>query len=133
MSNNLLKVKSELRLLKHLNYVINSQMEVKERHSQRLELLKATEQTKSVKDDILRLEGLLSKLNIEDNIIKATKLENKYVEAINSLGGLDKTIITDAYINGKAYWKIGNEIGYSERGIQKRVSIALKKIADYVK
>ena len=133
MSNNLLKVKSELRLLKHLNYMINSQMEVKERHSQRLELLKATEQTKSVKDDILRLEGLLSKLNIEDNIIKATKLENKYVEAINNLGGLDKTIITDAYINGKAYWKIGNEIGYSERGIQKRVSIALKKIADYVK
>lgn len=133
MSNNLIKVKAELRLLKHLNYIINSQMEVKARHLQRLELLKATEQTQNVKDDILRLESLLSKLKIEDNIIKATKLENKYVEAINNLGGLDKTIITDAYINGKAYWKIGNEIGYTERGIQKRVSIALKKIADYVK
>ena len=133
MSNNLNKVKSDLRQLKHLSYVINSQMEVKERHKQRLDLLRATEQTEDVKEDIMRLESLLKKLNIEDNIVKATNLENKYLEAINKLSGLDKTIITDAFINGKPYWKIGNRIGYTERGIQKRVSIALKKIADYVK
>ena len=54
------------------------------------------------------------------------------MEAINKLEPFDKTIILDGYINGKAYWKIGRDIGYTERGVQKRVSIAIELIASYI-
>ena len=86
-------------------------------------------QSPEVIDEIVKVEKVLSTLHIEENIKKATEIELRYVEAINKLEPLDKVIVLDGYINGKAYWKIGRDIGYTERGIQKRVTIIFEKLA----
>lgn len=126
------QVKSDLRLLKKIQHSIDIQLETEERHQKRLELLLRVKQTKSVQEDIQKLQDIISNLHTEEFISRATAIESKYMDAINHLEPLDKTIIMDGYINGKAYWKLGNKIGYTERGIQKRVIKSLNFIADYI-
>ena len=120
-----MRVKRDLRNLRKLTHSIEVSLQVKERHEKRLAWLKERQPTKEVKSDIEQIEKVLATLDIEKYISKATAIEAKYMEAINKLEPFDKTIILDGYINGKAYWKIGRDIGYTERGVQKRVSIAI--------
>ena len=128
----ILRVKSDLRNLRKLTHSIEVSLQVKARHEKRLAWLKERQPTKEVKSDIEQIEKVLATLDIEKYISKATAIEAKYMEAINKLEPFDKTIILDGYINGKAYWKIGRDIGYTERGVQKRVSIAIELIASYI-
>ena len=127
-----MRVKRDLRNLRKLTHSIEVSLQVKERHEKRLAWLKERQPTKEVKSDIEQIEKVLATLDIEKYISKATAIEAKYMEAINKLEPFDKTIILDGYINGKAYWKIGMDIGYTERGVQKRVSIAIELIASYI-
>lgn len=127
-----MQVKRDLRNLRKLTHSIEVSLQVKERHEKRLAWLKERQPTKEVKSDIEQIEKVLATLDIEKYISKATAIEAKYMEAINKLEPFDKTIILDGYINGKAYWKIGRDIGYTERGVQKRVSIAIELIASYI-
>ena len=127
-----MRVKRDLRNLRKLTHSIEVSLQVKERHEKRLAWLKERQPTKEVKSDIEQIEKVLATLDIEKYINKATAIEAKYMEAINKLEPFDKTIILDGYINGKAYWKIGRDIGYTERGVQKRVSIAIELIASYI-
>ncbi len=127
-----MRVKRDLRNLRKLTHSIEVSLQVKERHEKRLAWLKERQPTKEVKSDIEQIEKVLATLDIEKYISKATAIEAKYMEAINKLEPFDKTIILDGYINGKAYWKIGRDIGYTERGVQKRVSIAIELIASYI-
>ena len=48
--------------------------------------------------------------------------------AIGRLDALERMVIIEGYINGKPYWKIGKEMGYSERSIQNKVNSALDKL-----
>ena len=127
-----MRVKRDLRNLRKLTHSIEVSLQVKERHEKRLAWLKERQPTKEVKSDMEQIEKVLATLDIEKYISKATAIEAKYMEAINKLEPFDKTIILDGYINGKAYWKIGRDIGYTERGVQKRVSIAIELIASYI-
>lgn len=127
-----MRVKRDLRNLRKLTHSIEVSLQVKERHEKRLAWLKERQPTKEVKSDIEQIEKVLATLDIEKYISKATAIEAKYMEAINKLEPFDKTIILDGYINGKAYWKIGRDIGYTERGVQKRVTIAIELIASYI-
>lgn len=127
-----MRVKRDLRNLRKLTHSIEVSLQVKERHEKRLAWLKERQPTKEVKSDIEQIQKVLATLDIEKYISKATAIEAKYMEAINKLEPFDKTIILDGYINGKAYWKIGRDIGYTERGVQKRVSIAIELIASYI-
>lgn len=107
-------------------------MQVKERHEKRLEILQQQKQTREVVEDIQRIKKVLSTLNIPRFIQRAAALEEKYIEAINRLDPLDKTIILDGYINGTAYWKIGRNIGYSEAGVKNRVKKIIEQIAEFL-
>ena len=127
-----MRVRRDLRNLRKLTHSIEVSLQVKERHEKRLAWLKERQPTKEVKSDIEQIQKVLATLDIEKYISKATAIEAKYMEAINKLEPFDKTIILDGYINGKAYWKIGRDIGYTERGVQKRVSIAIELIASYI-
>ena len=127
-----MRVKRDLRNLRKLTHSIEVSLQVKERHEKRLAWLKERQPTKEVKSGIEQIEKVLATLDIEKYISKATAIEAKYMESINKLEPFDKTIILDGYINGKAYWKIGRDIGYTERGVQKRVSIAIELIASYI-
>ncbi len=103
-------------------------LQVKERHEKRLAILQQ-KSTQEFEEEISKIKQVLSTLKIEESIKKATALELKYSEAISKLDSLDKVIILDGYINGKAYWKIGRDIGYTEVGVQKRIKKIFEKLA----
>ena len=131
-NDNINQVRSDLRLLRKIQHSIDIQLEVEEGHKKRLVLLMEKKQTQSVQEDINKLQDIISKLNTEEYISRALAIEAKYIDAINKLEPLDRTIIMDGYINGKAYWKLGNKIGYTEQGIQKRVNKILVNIAKHI-
>ncbi len=123
------KIKRDLRLLRKITHSIEVSLTVEKRHKERLEVLKKQEQTDEVKQNIADIEAVLATLDTAKYIQRATELESRYIEAINKLDPLDKTIILDGYVNGKAYWKIGRDIGYTEVGIQKRVNKIIEILA----
>lgn len=128
----ILTIKKDLRHLRKITHSIEVSLEVKTRDEKRLLLLESLTPNKEILDDIKKIKEVLATLNIEKYINKATELEARYISAINQLEPLDKMIILDGYINGKAYWKIGRDIGYTERGIQKRVTIIFDKLAKLI-
>lgn len=123
------KIKRDLRLLRKITHSIEVSLTVEKRHKERLEVLQKQEQTEEVKQNIADIEAVLATLDTAKYIQRATELESRYIEAINRLDPLDKTIILDGYVNGKAYWKIGRDIGYTEVGVQKRVNKIIEILA----
>lgn len=123
------KIKRDLRLLRKITHSIEVSLTVEKRHKERLEILRKQEQTDEVRQNIADIEAVLATLDTAKYIQRATELESRYIEAINRLDPLDKTIILDGYVNGKAYWKIGRDIGYTEVGIQKRVNKIIEILA----
>nr|DAI27433.1 MAG TPA: Protein of unknown function (DUF722) [Caudoviricetes sp.] len=123
------KIKRDLRLLRKITHSIEVSLTVEKRHKERLEVLQKQQQTEEVKQNIADIEAVLATLDTAKYIQRATELESRYIEAINRLDPLDKTIILDGYVNGKAYWKIGRDIGYTEVGIQKRVNKIIEILA----
>lgn len=123
------KIKRDLRLLRKITHSIEVSLTVEKRHKERLEVLRKQQQTEEVKQNIADIEAVLATLDTAKYIQRATELELRYIEAINKLDPLDKTIILDGYVNGKAYWKIGRDIGYTEVGIQKRVNKIIEILA----
>ena len=126
------KIKQDLRRLRKMAHSIEVALKVKERHERRLEYLQKETPTKENLEEAEKIRKNLSSLRIDDIIKKATTLESVYMDAISKLEPLDRTIILDGYINGKAYWKIGRDIGYTEIGIQKRVSRIIELLATLV-
>ena len=123
-------VKKELRKLRTLTHSIEATLRTRELHERRRAALREREATAEVKSELLRLERIIAAMSIEAESRAASELELKYMTAINSLEPIDKTIILDGYINGKPYWKIGRDIGYSEDGVKKRARLALVKLAE---
>lgn len=107
-------------------------MQVKERHERRLSYLEREKPSKESIEEAQKIRKDLASLRIDDVIKEATALESLYMEAISKLEPLDRTIILDGYINGKAYWKIGRDIGYTEVGIQKRVNKIIEILANLI-
>ena len=126
------KIKKDLRRLRKITHSVEVALQVKERHERRLSYLEREKPTKENIEEAQKIRTNLSSLRIDDIIKEATALESLYMEAISKLEPLDSTIILDGYINGKAYWKIGRDIGYTEIGIQKRVSRIIEILATLV-
>ena len=124
------QVRRDLRRLRRLEHGIDVYMEVKERYEKRLAHLRAIDgPSEEILQSIREAESFIEKSDIAEKIRRATEISERYVDAINKLDHLDRTIIFDAFINGKPYWKIGKEIGYTERSVQYRVDEAIKAIA----
>ncbi len=126
------KVKQDLRHLRKITHSIEVALQVKERHEKRLEVLRQSNQSSERDAEIGKIEKVLAALHIDDNIKRATEIELRYVDAIDKLEPLDKVIVLDGYINGKAYWKIGRDIGYTEVGVQKRIKKVFERLAALV-
>ena len=124
------RVKDELRQLRVLNHTIRSAEQTRKMYEARLSILQRVPEDKQNKELVARLEELLDKLKVEKEIEEAAKIEEKYINALNQLSPLDRSIIKDACINGKAYWKIGQVIGYSERWVQDRVRKIIEQIVE---
>ena len=126
------KIKKELRRLRTLTHSIEATLRTKELHERRLEALSKVQSTPEVLSEKTRLKRLISSASIERESSEASALELKYMTAINSLEPIDKAILLDGYINGKPYWKIGREIGFSERGVQDRAARAIEKLSEFL-
>jgi DNA-directed RNA polymerase specialized sigma24 family protein len=127
-------VKQDLRRLRKLSHAIAAELKAKESHERRLTYLRSIpEPSEDVLIDIMRIEDAIKALRVDEHIRAAAELEGRYMNAISSLEPLDRAIIIDGYVNGKAYWKIGRDIGYTEAGIKKRVSAAIEGIAARIK
>ena len=134
MEQRILKVKQDLRRLRKLSHAIAAELKAKESHERRLLYLRSIDDPgEDVLIDIMRTEDAIKALRVDEHIRAAAELEGRYMDAISSLEPLDRAIIIDGYINGKAYWKIGRDIGYTEAGIKKRVSAAIESIAARIK
>lgn len=123
-------IKKDLRQLRKVTHSIEALMTMKDKHEKRLEYLSGLPPSEAVEEEKRKITSLLEKVDIQGYIARATALEEKYMAAIDKLDPLDKKILIDGYINGKAYYKIGWEIGFSTQGIQNRISIIIKKIAN---
>ena len=123
-------IKRDLRQLRKVTHSIEAFMTMKDKHEKRLEYLSGLPPSKEVDEEKKRIEELLKRIDIQGYIARATALEEKYMAAIDKLDPLDKKIIIDGYINGKAYYKIGWDIGFSTQGVQNRITI-INSIATY--
>lgn len=126
------KIKKDLRRLRKITHSVEVALQVKERHERRLSYLEQEKPSKENIEEAQKIRKNLASLRIDDIIKEATTLESLYMEAISKLEPLDRTIILDGYINGKAYWKIGRDIGYTEVGIQKRVNKIIEILANLI-
>lgn len=122
-------IKKDLRQLRKVTHSIEALMTMKDKHEKRLEYLSGLPPSESVEEEKRKIVSLLEKVDIQGYIARATALEERYMAAIDKLDPLDKKILIDGYINGKAYYKIGWEVGFSTQGVQNRISIIIKKIA----
>lgn len=122
-------IKRDLRQLRKVTHSIEALMTMKDKHEKRLEYLSGLPPSEAVEEEKRKIVSLLERIDIQGYIARATALEERYMAAIDRLDPLDKKILIDGYINGKAYYKIGWEIGFSTQGVQNRISIIIKKIA----
>ena len=126
------KIKKDLRRLRKITHSVEVALQVKERYERRLLYLQNKQDTKGSVAEEEKIRKNLAVLRIDDSIKESTELEALYMEAISKLEPLDRAIILDGYINGKAYWKIGRDIGYTEIGVQKRVKRIIEILATIV-
>lgn len=124
------KIKTDLKQLKKNIKYIESYKEAEKSHKSRVTFLERLGKAEYAKE-IEREKALLKRLNPTKYIIEAGLLEERYMEAIDKLSPVDKTIIIETYLNGKPYWKTGEALGYTEEGIRKRISKSILQIAKF--
>ncbi len=127
--SNLDKIKSDLRSMRQNAHVINGLYNLQKTHEKRLTLLEKMERGARVQQAISQEKQSLEKIDVLGYIQRSRELESRYMKAIDSLDPVDRTIIIESFINGVAYWKIGNRLGFTSEGIRKRIQRALTKIA----
>ena len=126
-------IKDDLKNLRNLNKSIESYISMERRHRKLLDYLDTIPETSISLTKKAEIIDRIGSIDIGDCISRAIDYEKKYLEIIDKLPPLDRKIIMDGFISGKPYWKIGNEIGYSTRGIENRVSVIVKQIAKNIK
>lgn len=126
------KVKQELRSLRKLNRYVDSAIARQDRYQKRLTLLRNGVQSPNTTKQIATLEKALSSLGLDRSIKELCALEKKYTDVINTFSPMDRVILMDGYVGGMSYAELGEKLGYTEEGIQKRVKKLIKKIAEKI-
>ena len=128
------QIKDELRELKHLEKCIKVRETIRDIRSRRLERLRSGELSPEVKKEIAEIEEIIKSLKIDQYIKKANKLERRYLGAISTLSPSEQIIMLECFVNGdKAYWQVGEQLGYSEDWVRAKVREILPKLAKQIK
>lgn len=122
------EVKRDLRLLRKINRKVDYLLEVEARQKSYLESLRREKPSAENEKAIARVEYIISTLDVSKRVAQAAEISEKYMAAICKLSPLDRRIILDGFINHREYWKIGQDIGYSEIWVQKRVNTAIEQL-----
>lgn len=127
-------VKMDLRRIKYGKKHLNELNEKLKRMEEYISYLEGCRKTKEVK---LKLEANKRVLDGRRKDLKRKEREveglfDVYRGAIESLPILDRRILLEGYIEGIAYHQIGQELGYSERGIQERLVRIFEVISENI-
>lgn len=127
-------VKMDLRRIKYGKKHLNELNEKLKRMEEYISYLEGCRKTKEVK---LKLEANKRVLDGRRKDLKRKEREveglfDVYRGAIECLPILDKRILLEGYIEGIAYHQIGQELGYSERGIQERLVRIFEAISENI-
>lgn len=129
---NVATIKKDLRQLKKTIHIIEAQREAQERYEKRIEALSRLAPTEKIKEQIETTRKIMSLMDVDRYIDEASQLEEKYIGAINTLDPIEKTIITESFLNGKPYWKIGLSLGYSEEGVRKKIDKIMRQLLKHL-
>ena len=127
-------VKMDLRRIKYGKKHIAELEASYEKQLEYLKYLRGCRKSKEIKERIAIGEETV-KVKIAEIKRKSTEIEvieARYRSAIRSLSELDQRILREGYIGGTPYWKIGEQLGYSERGIQERMVRIFEAIASLI-
>ena len=122
------QVKKDLRNLRHIEYSIRTFSEARSRLQHQYDECEKAGDVETLE----KLKESISKLDANGFIKRSIVKKDKYFKAIACLEPMNQTIIIDSVINGVPYWKIGNQLGFSEVAIKKRVNKAINQIAELV-
>ena len=125
------EVKKDLRELKKHAHAIERLQKAQKTHLARIKMLERMNQPEITKEIIENELRHIEILPLCKEIDSAREIEEKYMDAISALGPIEKSIVIDTYINGIPYWKVGADLGYSEEGVRKRLSKAIKEITTF--
>lgn len=124
------EIRRDLRELRRLTHSIESMLTLRDNHTRRITYLRTCGPGAAA--EIERINAMLESLKIKEAIAKANELEARYMGTIGRLDASLRTVIIEGYINGKPYWKIGKEMGYSERSVQAKANAALEKLSKMI-
>lgn len=125
------QVKKELRNLSRLNRSIEAAVRARERHEKLLDILRKNP-SPGCEEEERRILRIIDGLRIDESMRLSHEIEERYIPAIRQLDRLDQIIVIEGIINGKAYWKIGRDIGYTEDGIKKRMQKIFCQLSEMV-
>lgn len=119
------QVKSDLHNLRKTIHAVSVMAEVRKRQIERLDIIMCMPESEDKQQEVEKMQYLIELLDVAS----VSKMEQKYMVAIAKLEPIDKTIILDWLVNNKPHWKIGMEIGYSERSIRYKIQKIICEIA----
>lgn len=122
------QVKSDLHNLRKTIHAVSVMAEVRKRQIERLDIIMCMPESEDKQQEVEKMQYLIELLDVAS----VSKMEQKYMVAIAKLEPIDKTIILDWLVNGKPYWKIGRDIGYSEDRVYRKICQAVKQIAKMI-
>lgn len=129
MTKSIEEIKYELRRLWKQNNELNKIVEATEREQKRLTWLI---RIKADKAEIEATERNIAILEGQDYRKGTAQLKNTYLQAFEKLSPIEKTIMTDKYINHKAIWRIADDVGYDDEYLRHRIGKIIKKVGQII-
>ena len=122
------QVKSDLHNLRKTIHAVAVMAEVRKRQIERLDIILCMPESEDKRQEVENMRFLIELLEVAS----VSELEKKYMAVIAKLEPIDKTIVLDWLVNGKPYWKIGRDVGYSEDRVYRKICQAVKQIAKMI-
>ena len=122
------EVKKELKELHKSNRAITVYLIAKQNREDIIKDLKATGKA-TVDPELMEIiDENRKKIKCNKDLNEWARLENLYLDAINQLDELGQRLITNYYINGLTFEKIGRNEGYQADTIRKKINKGIKYI-----
>ena len=125
------EVKADLKQLHISNYKITSYLKAKQNREQMIADLKATGKA-TVNIELMEiLDSNVKKIKMDD-IIEWARLENQYMDAINSLDDFGKRIITAYFLNARTYEQVAEAEMYTRQHIARLIDKEVLNIMEII-
>lgn len=123
-----MQIRRDLKNLKHMRHNLDALITMCERSRRMVDELTAINTTESL-EEAQKIHAGIKSLGVDKLIVLVNEIEGKYMRIIKELDPLDQTLALRILIGGEPYWKVGRDVGYSERGAQDRVKRIVTMIA----